>query len=93
MKNILEDTKKHIQRLSLIQEGDDSIFLCGKKLSAEEVAYMREVTYEIVASEELIQPLQKLIDRKRFMKLSEEIKMKYLLELSSIFIYLKKTMK
>ncbi len=79
--------------MTFIQNGDDSIFLCGKKLTKNEVASLRETIRSFSGSEVFINPIEKLVDKNVYSDLNEENRFRYVLELSSIYVYLKNTNK
>ena len=93
MKNdAILDAKKRLNRMSLLQEGDDSFFLNNKRVSLIEIARMREVTATIISSEQFIHPIERLINKKEYENLDEENKMRYILNLCDIYVNLKKSM-
>ena len=47
--DVVRTAKIRLQRMSLIQSGDDSIFLNGKKLPLSEVARYRQLIAEVLA--------------------------------------------
>lgn len=89
----LKEAKQRLKRMSLLQNGDDSFFLNNKRVSLTEIGRMREVTAEILASDSFINPIEKLIDQSEFERIDDEGKMRYILDLSSIYVCLKNSMK
>ena len=68
---------------------EESYFLCGKKLTGEEVAEMREIAEEIAAADEFVNPLEKLAKEEEMGSMDETMKFRYLLDLSAIFVKMK----
>ena len=87
----VKEAKERMQRMALLQEGDNGYFLNGKKISLQKVAKMREIVTEMNKEEQMPNPVERLIDRKEFDNLPEEDKMRYVLELCNVYIRLKKT--
>lgn len=90
--DVVRTAKIRLQRMSLIQSGDDSIFLNGKKLPLSEVARYRQLIAEVLAEDEFINPLQLLTDKKELSKMDEVTKQRYLLNLSTIYVKLRNSM-
>ncbi len=91
--DVIRTAKIRLQRMSLVQSGDDSIFLNGKKLPLSEVARYRQLIAEVLAEDEFINPLEILTDKKELSKMDEETKQRYLLNLSSVYLKLRNSMR
>ena len=90
---MIKSAKKRVHTLSFVQTGDDSFFIGGKRVGTYEIARMREITAEILASDQFINPLEKLADQDELSRLDDTGKMRYLLDLSSVYVCLKNSMK
>lgn len=90
---IIKAAKSRLKRMSLVQSGDDSLFLNCKKLPLSEVAKYRQIISEMLASEDFVNPLEKLVTREDLRSLDEESKMRFLLDMSAIYVSLKNSMK
>ena len=91
--DVIRTAKIRLQRMSLVQSGDDSIFLNGKRLPLSEVARYRQLIAEVLAEDEFINPLEILTDKKELSKMDEETKQRYLLNLSSVYLKLRNSMR
>lgn len=89
-KNYVKEAKS---RLSGNREtlGSEVYYLNSHKLTQEEINRINIIACEVAESEEYIgNPLGKLIKEDEFYSLSEEAKLKYILDLSEIYLKIKK---
>ncbi len=93
-KEYMKLAKTRLQHSVLPSQKSEEIYIVNaKRLTEEEILYYRGIVEEITASESFVEnPLERMLDHTAFDKMNEEGKMRYLLEISKLFIHIKENL-
>ena len=89
-KKYVKEAKKRLAESKRREDGEEILVLNSKRLSSGEIYKLNEIVKEIVASDSFVyDPLGKLTDKEVFDELNDNEKLKYLLDLSVIYLKLR----
>lgn len=89
-KNYIKQVKNRLINNHYSVSNNETYYINGKKLSTQKTIEYNAIVAEIVASNDFIyNPIGRMIDYDDYVSLTEEGKMKYIFDLSKIYLSIK----